>query len=126
MQRLLLIVEAYLRLIGHDAYMFRHDFRALCQKLKEIRQRPGSKRQSSSTDVETALSIACAFYPKRVLCLERSAVLIQMLRARGVAAKMVIGMQRLPFRAHAWIEIDGDILNDRLASREAFQILEVL
>ena len=126
MQRLLLVVEAYLLLIGHDIFMARHDFQSLCRRLGETRLRERSKSQSSTTDVDSALSDACAFYPKQVLCLHRSTVLVQMLRRRGVVAKLVIGTQTLPFKAHAWVETDGNILNDRLASREAFQILEVL
>jgi hypothetical protein len=38
---------------------------------------------------------------------------------------MIIGAQKLPFRAHAWVEVDGHILNDRLASREKFLVMEV-
>jgi hypothetical protein len=38
---------------------------------------------------------------------------------------MIIGAQKLPFKAHAWVEVDGEIINDRLASREKFLILEV-
>jgi hypothetical protein len=36
----------------------------------------------------------------------------------------VIGAQKLPFKAHAWVELDGVIIDDRLASREKFFILE--
>jgi hypothetical protein len=38
---------------------------------------------------------------------------------------MIIGAQKLPFKAHAWVEIDGAIIGDRLASRERFLVLEV-
>jgi hypothetical protein len=47
-----------------------------------------------------------------------------MLRENGVAAQMVIGAQKLPFKAHAWVEVDGVIVNDRLASTENFLVLE--
>jgi hypothetical protein len=60
-----------------------------------------------------------------VLCLERSSVLVKMLRRRGLPAHMVIGAQKLPFKAHAWVELDGAIINDRLVSREKFHVLEV-
>jgi hypothetical protein len=47
-----------------------------------------------------------------------------MLRRNGIPAHMVIGAQKLPFKAHAWVEVEGHILNDRLASREKFLVLE--
>ena len=75
--------------------------------------------------VTFALNVACCFYPKRALCLQRSAVLVRLLRSNGVPAQVIIGAQKLPFKAHAWVEIDGQIINDRLASRESFLVLEV-
>ncbi|SRR5579883_857828 len=126
MQRPFLIVEAYARLLWYDVFMSRHDLAALCHKIKRIPLRSRVKSRFCTTDIDSALSTACAFYPRQVLCLQHSAVLVQMLRARGSAAKLVIGTQTLPFKAHAWVEMNGEILNDRLASRETFQILEVL
>jgi hypothetical protein len=38
---------------------------------------------------------------------------------------MVIGVQTMPFKAHAWVEVGGQIVNDRLASREKYLVLEV-
>jgi hypothetical protein len=72
-----------------------------------------------------ALDVACIFYPNPVLCLQRSAVLVTILRKRGAPAQMIIGAQKLPFKAHAWVEVNGRIINDRLASCEKFLVLEV-
>lgn len=126
MQSLFLSVLAYLQLIRHDLFMARHDFRGLCQAIRELPLRPRSNAASCIAQVDSALTIACAFYPKQVLCLQYSAVLVRLLRAHGIAAQLIIGTQTLPFRAHAWVVIDGEIFNDRLASRETFQVLEVL
>lgn len=60
-----------------------------------------------------AVNHACVWYPKRVLCLQRSAVTTCLLRDRGVPAKMVMGAQNLPFKAHAWTEVDGRAINER-------------
>lgn len=125
MRELLLIVEAYLRLIAHDAFMARRDFAALHRQVKGVPRRATEPPAGATERANHALDVACAFYPKQVLCLERSAVLVKMLRSRGVAAHMVIGAQKLPFKAHAWVEVDGAIVNDRLASREKFHVLEV-
>jgi prolyl oligopeptidase len=56
---------------------------------------------------------ACIWYPKRALCLQRSFVTTYLLRTNGVAAHMVLGAQKLPFKAHAWVEVDGRAINER-------------
>jgi len=59
-----------------------------------------------------AVNYACALYPKRVLCLQRSAVTTCLLRTCGVPAQMVMGAQKLPFKAHAWTEVNGRAVNE--------------
>jgi Transglutaminase-like superfamily len=125
MRKALIIVEAYLRLIVHDAFMRKHDFAALHRQIKMFPLRTNKPNHSHTQLVSDALDIACVLYPRQVLCLQRSAVLVKMLRRHGVLAQMIIGAQKLPFKAHAWVEVDGQIVNDRLASRETFLILEV-
>jgi hypothetical protein len=125
MRTMLLIVEAYLRLIAHDAFMARHDLAALHRQIKSVPQRAAEHPAGATERASHALDVACALYPKQALCLERSAVLVKMLRRRGVPAHLVIGAQKLPFKAHAWVEVDGAIVNDRLVLREKFHVLEV-
>jgi transglutaminase superfamily protein len=60
-----------------------------------------------------AVNYACVWYPKQALCLQRSFVTTYLLRKHGVAAQMVLGAQKLPFKAHAWVEIDGRPINER-------------
>ena len=125
MARLTLILEAYLRLVTHDVFMKRHDFAALHLRVKSFPLRDAKNGPDVKETIAASLDIASCFYPKQVLCLQRSTVLVKMLRARGIRAHMVIGAQKLPFKAHAWVEVDGKIVNDRLASREKFLVLEV-
>src|SRR6266404_4942345 len=61
----------------------------------------------------TAVNYACVWYPKQALCLQRSFVTTHLLRRRGVAAHMVLGAQKLPFKAHAWVEVNGRAVNER-------------
>ena len=125
MMTFLLSLEAYIRLAGHDLLMSRGDLAALLRTIKNCRVRPTTCSSAHLEKVARSLDLACAFYPKQALCLQRSAVLVKMLRRRGVPAKIVIGAQKLPFKAHAWVEVDDKILNDRLASREKFLVMEV-
>ena len=60
-----------------------------------------------------AVNHACVWYPKRVLCLQRSAVTTCVLRNCGVPASMVMGAQTLPFKAHAWTEVDERPITNR-------------
>jgi hypothetical protein len=62
--------------------------------------------------VEYAVAMAGAFYPGRAKCLEQSLTLYYLLRRQGVAAVYCQGVQPYPFQAHAWIEYQGEIIND--------------
>jgi hypothetical protein len=37
---------------------------------------------------------------------------------------MVLGAQLLPFRAHAWVEVDGAVVNDKPYIHEIYQVLD--
>jgi hypothetical protein len=125
MKKLFLSIEAYARLSLHDLFMSRRDLAALLVTIKDCRVRAGRYSTAQLDQVAESVDLACAFYPKQALCLQRSAVLVKMLRKRGVPAKIIIGAQKLPFRAHAWVEVEGKIVNDRLAAREEFLVMEV-
>lgn len=125
MRRLFAVIEAILRLIAHDVFMSRHDLAALHRSVREFPQRARTPANEAIEIASHALDIACAYYPKQALCLQRSTVLVKMLRRRGVPAHLVIGAQKLPFAAHAWVEANGKIVNDRLATTEKFLILEI-
>lgn len=45
-------------------------------------------------------------------CLPRSLALFRFLASIGIAADHVIGVQRFPFAAHAWIECNGRVVQD--------------
>lgn len=73
-------------------------------------------RAADSVTIErvcTAVNYACIWYPKQALCLQRSFVTTYLLRKSGIAAHMVLGAQKLPFKAHAWVEVNGQAINER-------------
>lgn len=45
-------------------------------------------------------------------CLPRSLALFRFLRRMGLAARHVIGVELDPFAAHAWVEVEGNVVND--------------
>jgi hypothetical protein len=62
--------------------------------------------------VEYAVALGAALFPGRAQCLERSLVLYDYLRCRGISVQIRLGIQRYPFMAHAWVEYRGETIND--------------
>lgn len=70
-----------------------------------------------------AVLLATCLYWKPVLCLQRSVCAVRLLRAHGIAAKLVIGYRPSPFFSHAWVEIDGRIVNGSAAYKSRLRVL---
>lgn len=77
-----------------------------------------------SQRISAAVDRAATHYFKRAWCLQRSAVTVCLLRLRGIEAELVIGARALPFGAHAWVEIGGQVVNNNPIVRERYTILE--
>jgi len=125
MIRTIHVIEAIVALAAHDLFMACHRFSSLHERVRRFPLRAAGRGVSSIDALEAVFNVACSLYPRRVLCLQRSAVLVRILRRNGIPAHMIIGAQKLPFKAHAWVEVNGEIVHDRLASREKFLVLEV-
>jgi hypothetical protein len=120
----LLILRAYLLLIYFDVVLARSDFRALYQKVHNYPVRPHAPARDPEDLVCSAVDLACIWYWKEVLCLQRSAVTSCLLRCHGIFAQMVIGTQQLPFKAHAWVEVDGRVVGDKAYVKEMYMVLD--
>jgi hypothetical protein len=121
--RFLLVLEAYLSLIRFDLYLARGDFESLYNKVRNYRT---GKKPASTDSVERicgAVDMACIWYFKEARCLQRSAATVCILRKYGVLAHLVIGAQQMPFKAHAWVEVDGKVVNDKQYVPEMYGIL---
>lgn len=66
---------------------------------------------------------ACVWHPKQKLCLQKSAVATCLLRSLGVPAEMVIGVHKMPFYGHSWVEVDGAVVNDHKNVQTFFQVI---
>jgi hypothetical protein len=71
-----------------------------------------------------SVDLVCAFYPKQILCLQRSVATTLILKRNGWKAEMIIGVQLMPFNSHAWVEIDGIVVNDKPYLTEMYRVLE--
>ncbi|WP_415197133.1 lasso peptide biosynthesis B2 protein [Silvibacterium sp.] len=118
------VLESWSLLLYFESLMRFRGFEAIHRVVsrKQVRERHGT--HGSSEAICQAVDIACVLYFKRVLCLQRSAATTLLLRRHGWPATMVIGAQLLPFESHAWVEIDGCVVNDKPYIREMYQELE--
>ncbi|MCU1384449.1 MAG: hypothetical protein JWL71_3146 [Acidobacteria bacterium] len=83
-------------------------------------------RETDPEQIVWAVDEACVWYVKRAPCLQRSAVTTCLLRRYGVRAELVIGYRGIPFESHAWVEVDGRIVNDRPQYQTCFTVLDRL
>jgi hypothetical protein len=120
-----LVLKAYIRLILFDLYLAKGNFQALCAKVRLYRQRKEPPTSSDAVErICAAVDMACIWYWKKVLCLQRSAATACLLKTYGVGAQMVIGAQQVPFKAHAWVEVNGQVVNDKPYTPEMYSILD--
>ena len=120
-----LIVKSYLWLLWTECFMVFRSLRALHIQVRTRKvDSPRSGRLHRPDELCLAMDFACVFYPKQVLCLQRAAATTQLLRDYGIRAEMVIGAQLVPFLSHAWVEVDGNVVNDKPYIRDIYQELE--
>ena len=120
----LLILRAYLMLIHFHIYLVRGDFSGLYKIVRNEEPNKGPSNPHAAERICAAVDMACIWYWKEVLCLQRSAVTACLLKRHGVPAQMVIGIQQIPFRAHAWVEVDGSVVNDKPYTPEMYAVLD--
>lgn len=78
--------------------------------------RPGdSNPDTDRAHVEASkyvISLAAAFIPARIMCLERSLIHYYKLKRTGVPVTLRLGVRAIPFAAHAWVELEGNPVNE--------------
>ena len=109
----MLFFRALFMLFFYDVLCALFSFKTLYSKVKRWKVARITANSENIDCICTAVNYACICYPKQVLCLQRSFVTTYLLRKHGVSAAMVLGAQKLPFKAHAWVEIDGQAINER-------------
>jgi hypothetical protein len=89
---------------------------------------PGLIVRGNAMKLETArrvarvISIAAARSVCRISCLDRSVLLWFMLRRRGIDSDLQLGVRTDQgyFEAHAWVEVNGEVVNDSKDVRQRF------
>jgi hypothetical protein len=119
-----LVLRAYLRLIQFDLYLARGNFQSLYDKVRGYPIRKIPAPVNAAEQICAAVDMACIWYWKEVLCLQRSAATTCLLKRCGVSTHMILGAQQMPFKAHAWVEVDGRVVNDKPYMREMYAVLD--
>ena len=121
----LLLVRAYLLLLSFETAIVRGQFNTVYRRVRDCAVGT-SPEPFGPRDAPNAINTACVLYFKQVECLQRSAALVCLLRQLGTRAHLVIGAQQLPFRAHAWVEVNGLVVNDSPTSVQLYGVLDRL
>ena len=108
-----LLLQALFALLLYDILSILRPFKSIHATVKRWRVADKPVGQDTIDRVCTAVNCACVWYPKQALCFQRSFVTTYLLRKRGVAAQMVLGAQKLPFKGHVWVEVNGRAVNER-------------
>ena len=119
-----LTVRAYALLLSFETVIVRRDFASLYTK---VRRQPIWQVESHVATcglASDAVDRACVLYFKSVQCLQRSAATVCLLRQLGAPARLVVGARHLPFQAHAWVEVEGRVINDKQSVVETYVVLD--
>lgn len=114
---LLLVADLVLRLGGFRCLHW------LTKRWPTLGSEPESLH-AVARDVRDAVDHARTYYPRRARCLQGSVAAAWLLRLRGVNAELVLGVQKFPFGAHAWVEVDGTVVNDEPDVQGRYGVLE--
>jgi hypothetical protein len=109
----MLFLRALLMLVAYDVLCTFSTFGRIYKMVNRWRVAHRTPDDDTIVRVCRAVNYACIWYPKQVLCLQCAFVTAYLLRKTGVPAHMVLGAQKLPFKAHAWVEVDGRAINER-------------
>jgi Transglutaminase-like superfamily len=120
----LLACRAFIELLRMDLYLSRNNFSSMYEYVRLTPLSRVSPAPDSIDKICPAVDLAAIWYWKQVPCLQQSAATTCVLRRHGIAAQLVIGAQGMPFRAHAWVEVDGRIVNDKPYTSELYAVVD--
>jgi len=112
---------AFIAFLAYEAILRLRGFGRLCLL---VEQWPVAKRRHWSAmrvrQICAGIDRARLWYPKKIHCLQHSAVVTCLLRSQGIPATMIFAAARKPFYAHAWCEVQGTVVNDEQSVRERY------
>ena len=119
-----ILCQAYWELLRLEYFVLRKNFGGIHKRVRTARLQNRCPDVAITEDqLCHAIDVAAALYFKNVLCLQRSAAAARLLKKHGFRAEMVVGVQQLPFLAHAWVEVAGRVVNDKPYMTEIYSVL---
>jgi len=115
--------RAYLEILRFEWYLRHGQFNKIYERVRTCPVAEARPCRETQHDICRAVNLACVFYFKPILCLQRAASTTCLLRKAGIPAQMVIGVQSVPFKAHAWVEVEGAIVNEKSYTPEMYCVL---
>ena len=127
-------MSKYVWLVTRAIYeMIRYEVVIACSGagsvLKQVsRQSTAMKRTNSESQkmICDAVELATCLHWKPVQCLQRSVCTVRLLRKYGIEAHLAIGYRPSPFFSHAWVEVDGRVVNGSQAYQTRLHLLHML
>ncbi len=117
-------LSAFIGLLAFDLLLKFRGFQSLIKKVEHWpTAEPRTADLAICRRVRAMVDRAQMYYPKKAMCLQRSAVITCLLRRRGLPAEMVLGAQEYPPSGHAWAEVGGVVVNDNPAVNTRYREL---
>jgi len=85
------------------------------------------RQKAKAQSITRMVSITASYGPCRVKCLNKSLVSRWLLRKRGITSDLKIGASKDSsenFNAHAWLEIQGVVINDSKDVGSRFSVFD--
>jgi len=106
------------------SYVSRRGMAGLRAHVARIKVADTVPSPETARGITDAVKNTCVFYYAPVLCLQRAFVTTRLLRRAGVPAHLVLGCRRLPFKSHAWVEVDGRVVIGKTTQLALFDVLD--
>jgi hypothetical protein len=120
--------ETFAAFVGLLSFDLLLKFRGFQSLIERVEHWPTAKPHASDPElcrrVRAMVDRAQMYYPKKAMCLQHSAVVTCLLRRRGVPAEMVLAAQEFPPKGHAWVEVEGHVVNDSQAVKKNHRVLK--
>jgi Transglutaminase-like superfamily len=69
--------------------------------------------ERAQTTLHAVLQATRWYYRSRLDCLPKALTLYTLLRDQAIAADLCLGVKRFPFAGHAWVEVNGLVIDNK-------------
>jgi len=118
--------ETFTAFIGLLAFDLLLKFRGFESLIKRVESWPTAEPRTNYREicrrVRAMVDRAQMYYPKKAMCLQHSAVVTCLLRRRGVPAELVLAAEEFPPKGHAWAEVEGEVVNDKVSVKNKYLV----